>query len=245
MRILVVGATSEIAQSCCRIWANNDNHEFVFSGRDKERLDSVVGDFQVRFPGSKFEAEIFDHLDTKAIESFVAISSTKPIDLALIAHGSLTSQSRAATNFDYLWKELETNAISPIVFTEGLAGVLLKQGYGKLAVIGSVAGDRGRSINYAYGSGKAALETFVSGLQHKIVGTQVKVTLVKPGPTRTPMTSEVHVGPTRLADPETVAAEIVKGISKGRRVLYSPWIWRYVMYLIKGLPFWIFKRIKF
>ena len=245
MRVLVVGATSEIAQSCCRIWANGDEHEFLFSGRDQKKLDSVVDDFQVRFPNSRFITEVFDHLDSKSIESFVAALSTRPIDLVLIAHGSLTSQSRANTDLGYLWKELETNAISPIALTEALTGLLIQQGRGKLAVIGSVAGDRGRGINYAYGSGKAALGVYVSGLQHKIAGSQVRVTLVKPGPTATPMTAGVHVGPTKLADPAIVAAQIVRGNGKGKRVVYSPWFWGYIMLVIRVLPFWIFKRMKY
>ncbi len=245
LRIIVIGATSVIAQSCCRIWAKQKNHEFVFSGRDKEKLDSVTNDFRVRFPQSTFASEVLNHADFKSIELFVRSCSVKPVDLVMIAHGSLTSQSEVATDLSYLRSEFETNALSPISFAEAFAGLLHKQGYGKLAVIGSVAGDRGRAINYAYGSAKAAIETYVSGLRHRFAGSRVQVTLIKPGPTRTPMTTEVHVGPTKLADPLVVASQIVAGLVKGKGVVYAPWFWRYIMLLVKLMPFWIFKRIKF
>jgi len=245
LRIIVVGATSTIAQSCCKIWAKQENHDFVFSGRDREKLDSMIRDFRVRFPNSTFISEVFDHWDSQSIELFVNACSVKPVDLVLVAHGSLTSQTRVTTDLGYLRNEFETNALSPILFSEAFAGVLHKQGYGRLAVIGSVAGDRGRAMNYAYGSGKAAIDTYASGLQHKFAGSKVRVTLVKPGPTRTPMTSGVHVGPTKLADPSRVASQICLGIAKGKRVVYSPRSWRYIMLIVKLLPFWIFKGIKF
>jgi short-subunit dehydrogenase len=245
LRIVVVGATSEIAQACCRIWAKRDSHDFIFSGRDRGKLDSVINDLQVRFPTSRFVSEVFNHKDSRSIELFLGLCSLKPVDVVLIAHGSLTSQAKVTTDLGYLWTELETNALSPILFTEAFAGLLGKQGYGKLAVIGSVAGDRGRAINYAYGSGKAAIEAYVSGLQHRFGHSKVQVTLIKPGPTRTPMTAGNHVGPTKLADPGLVGSLIVRGIKEGRRVVYAPRSWRYTMRLIKVLPFWIFKTLKF
>jgi decaprenylphospho-beta-D-erythro-pentofuranosid-2-ulose 2-reductase len=245
LRVLVIGATSEIAQSCCRVWANQGPHQFVFVGRDEERVSSVIKDFQIRFPNSDFKGELVDHLDPVAISRFTEAQSSQTIDLVFIAHGSLTSQSRAYSNLPYLWEELQINALSPIAFVEGLVAVLENQGRGMLAVIGSVAGDRGRAINYGYGAAKAALETYISGLQHRLSKSKLQVTLVKPGPTRTPMTAEAHVGPARLADPARVATQIVAGIAKGRRVVYAPRIWRYFMLIIKFLPFWLFKRINF
>jgi short-subunit dehydrogenase len=165
--------------------------------------------------------------------------------MVLIAHGSLTNQCIASENPEYFWHQLETNAISPMLFAELWSQVLIRQEGGHLAVIGSVAGDRGRAINYAYGAAKSGLETYVAGLQHRTQGTGVFVSFVKPGPTRTPMTEHAHVGPTRLADPRKVARIIVKKLSKGARTIYAPRIWLYIMLVIKLLPFSIFKKIKF
>ncbi len=245
MKIVVVGATSEIAQSCIQIWAHQGDHEFVLTGRNKAKLISAVRDLEIRFPESKFTSECFDHLNAGEIKVFVDKYSSRKVDLVLIAHGSLTSQPKASSDIGYLWKELETNALSPISFAELWAGVLEKQGRGSLAVIGSVAGDRGRAINHGYGSGKAAIETYLSGLQHRLAETNVQVSLIKPGPTRTPMTIRAHVGPSKLADPNVVAKQIVEGITKGKRVIYAPRQWRYIMLVIRLLPFRLFKKLTF
>lgn len=243
MRIVVVGGTSEIAQQCCRIWLSDNSIELVLTGRNENKLARLVTDLKIRFPKSKIEHQAFNHLSPMAIDAFVKQISKERLDLVLIAHGSLTSQSRAKENSGYLWKELETNASSPILFSELFAGALEGQGYGKLAVIGSVAGDRGRAINHAYGAAKASLATYISGLQHRLAKTSIKISLIKPGPTLTPMTINAHVGPSKLADPVSVAKKIVKGISKGRRVIYAPSVWRYIMFAVRVTPFWLFKRI--
>ncbi len=245
MRIIVVGATSEIAQSCCHLWAAQGGHDFVLSGRNQDKLRYVAQDLEIRYPESKFAIEDFDHLDVSKIQSFVKVASRKSVDLVLIAHGSLTSQPKASSNVDYLWRELETNAVSPIVFAESWAGVLARQGHGNLAVIGSVAGDRGRAINHGYGSAKAAIEVYLSGLQHRFAGSGVKVSLIKPGPTKTPMTTRAHIGPTKLTDPKVVARQIVRGLHRDKRIIYAPKRWRWIMFAIKVLPFQVFRKLKF
>jgi short-subunit dehydrogenase len=171
--------------------------------------------------------------------------SQSPLDIVLVAHGSLTSQSRASGDPKYLWKEHETNAQSPILFAELFSAALERQGHGRLAIIGSVAGDRGRAINHAYGAAKAGLATYVSGLQHRFASSSVRVSLIKPGPTKTPMTINAHVGPSKLADPKIVAQQIVRGIAHGRRVIYSPKYWSVIMGLVRITPFAIFRHFKF
>jgi short-subunit dehydrogenase len=245
MRIIVVGATSEIAQRCCQIWLKGGSLDLVLTGRNKKKLTSIAADLRIRFPKSKIDFEVLDHLSPRSIEEFVEKVSQSRIDIALVAHGSLTSQSRASADPKYLWQEHETNAQSPILFAELFATALTRQGHGRLAIIGSVAGDRGRAINHAYGSAKAGLATYISGLQHRLAGSAVRVSLIKPGPTRTPMTVNVHVGPSKLADAGKVAKQIVKGISRGRRVIYSPSVWRQIMFLVRILPFWLFKQLRF
>lgn len=244
-RIVVVGGTSEIAQKCIDVWLKTGPVHFVLTGRGREKLSRVVKDYRIRFPDSKFEPKVFDHISPLQVRNFINHVSLVPIDMILVAHGSLTSQSRAVADERYLWREHEINAISPILFAELFSGVLERQGYGRLAVIGSVAGDRGRAINYAYGAGKAALATYVSGIQHRISNPDIKVSLIKPGPTRTPMTIGSHIGPASLAEPRVVAEEIVVGILKGKRVIYAPKKWRAFMLIIKILPFRIFKLLKF
>lgn len=245
MRIVVVGGTSEIAQQCCRIWLQENSVELVLTGRDDEKLSRVASDLEIRFPGSKIEFQTFDHLSTTSVREFVDKVSQLPLDIVLVAHGSLTVQSRASGDPEYLWKEHETNALSPILFSELFCASLMRQGHGRLAVIGSVAGDRGRARNHAYGAAKAGLAAYVSGLQHRLGASSIRVSLIKPGPTKTPMTVEAHVGPSKLANSRIVAWRIVRGISKGRRVIYAPGVWKLIMFVVRILPFWLFKRLRF
>ena len=245
MRIVVIGGTSAIAQECCHFWLTKGLQELILTGRDPKGLSRIASDLRVRHPQTTVITEAFDHLDPKSIKEFVVEVSKKRVDLILIAHGSLTSQVRAAGEVDYLWHELQVNASSPITFAELFSNVLEQQGFGQLAIIGSVAGDRGRAINHGYGAAKAALATYVSGLQHRLAKTKVRVSLIKPGPTKTRMTLNAHVGPSKLADPRIVAHQITRGLEKGRRVIYAPSTWRLIMFVVRALPFSVFKHIKF
>lgn len=242
MRIVVISATSAIARACIAEWAANGEHEFLLVGRSVERLKATESDLSLRFSASKFSSLAIDLESPAAVASLAESLSRKPVDLALVAQGSLTDQATASSDLDYLKQQLELNVISATLFTEALAGLFEKQGFGTLGVIGSVAGDRGRAYNYSYGASKAFLGTYVEGLQQKLASSKVRVSLIKPGPTATPMTAE-HSG--KMARPESVAKVIVSGLAKGKRVIYAPKAWRLIMFVVRSIPFAIFKKLKF
>ncbi|MEY4275707.1 MAG: hypothetical protein RIS26_170 [Actinomycetota bacterium] len=242
MRIVVVSATSAIARGCIEQWAASGSHEVLLVGRSNERLQAIEADMSIRFPNSKFSS-LAMHLDsTDEIARLTSLLEKKPVDLALVAQGSLTDQKSATLDLNYLKNQLELNAVSAALFTEALSNLFERQGFGKLGVIGSVAGDRGRAYNYSYGAAKALLETYVQGLQQRLAGTKVSVSLIKPGPTATPMTA-THTG--KMADVNQVAKVIVAGMSKGKRVIYAPALWRLIMLVVRNIPFFIFKRLGF
>ena len=118
-----------------------------------------------------------------------------------------------------------------------------KANHGALAIIGSVAGDRGRKTNYAYGAAKALVDRYAQGLQHRLAATQVKVVLVKPGPTDTPMTAHLKGQGARLASVESVAQQIVKAVESGKPVVYAPTKWWLIMTIIRLLPRAIFNKL--
>lgn len=242
MRVVIVSATSVIAVACVKRLAETGSHEFVLVGRSEERLAATASDLSLRFPTSKFSVELVDFTSTTSIEALVAAVSKSSIDLVLVAQGSLTDQSRASMDLEYLKSELDLNAVSVAVMAEAFAGKLATQGSGTLGVIGSVAGDRGRAYNYSYGSGKALIESYTQGLQQRFAASDVAVCLVKPGPTATPMTA-THAG--KMADPNAVAKVIVAGLLARRRVIYAPVLWRYIMFVVRLIPFTIFKRLSF
>lgn len=185
-----------------------------------------------------------DFLNPTAIEELAAkIVEKRPIDIVLIAHGSLPEQRQCETDLNICSDALEINGVSPVLFAEAFAKHLEKANKGTIAVIGSVAGDRGRKSNYVYGAAKGLVERYCQGLQHRFAKTPVRVLLVKPGPTDTPMTSRLKASGARLASVESVAGSIVGAIDRGYAVVYAPRKWQIIMLIIKHLPARIFNLL--
>jgi short-subunit dehydrogenase len=240
-RIIIIGASSAIAEHCVRLWAQQPV-DFVLVGRDHERVDRVAADLRVRSPQSSAQSVVIDFTDAAAIAALaVQTAAQGKIDIVLIAHGNLPVQSDCEQDLLKSQQALEINGVSPVLFAEAFAAQLQKAGRGTLAMIGSVAGDRGRKTNYVYGAAKGLIERYAQGLQHRFAGTSVKIVLIKPGPTATPMTA--HLPPRGLASPEAVAQAIVAAIDKGRPVVYAPARWALIMMVIRHLPRFIFNRL--
>jgi short-subunit dehydrogenase len=166
------------------------------------------------------------------------------VELALVAHGTLPDAERARTDAAYLIHEFRTNAESVIVCLAGLAESFRLQGSGVLAVIGSVAGDRGRASNYAYGAAKSAVHAFASGLRAQLFRHGVHVITIKPGFVATQMTAQLELPARLTAQPEAVAARIEAAVEQRRNVVYTPGFWWLVMAIIRLLPEALFMRLK-
>lgn len=244
-RILIVGASSEIAKHCARLWLEQQPYELCLMGRDLEKLQRVANDLKVRQPLTNIKLMSFNFLDAMAIQNSInEVFQNGSIDIALIAHGYLPDQELCQRNLAECQYSLDINACSPVLFAEAILKQMFEHDHGKLAIIGSVAGDRGRRSNYIYGASKALLATYVQGVQHRIAleAAKVRVSIIKPGPTATNMTqgmSDQH----RMAQPAQVAREIVHGIDQARATIYTPGKWRLIMWVIRMLPFFIFKKM--
>ncbi|WP_431101835.1 SDR family NAD(P)-dependent oxidoreductase [Roseateles noduli] len=242
--ILIIGATSAMAEQCARLWAARGDARLVLVGRHAQRLDTIAQDLRVRGQRVEVTTRIVDFEDAAAIAALVAAAAAElPIDVALVAHGHLPDQAECEGDLALTARELSVNAVSPVLFAEAIAGSMQRAGRGALAVIGSVAGDRGRRSNYVYGAAKGLVERYVEGLQHRLAATAVRVTLVKPGPTDTPMTAHLKREGAKLADVGAVAREIVSATDAGRPVLYTPGKWALIMAVIRNLPRAVFHRM--
>lgn len=243
-RIAIVGATSGIARHCARLWVEAGAVELTLIGRDPAGIETVAADLRVRSPGSVVRIVTADFLDPAAIGRCVDdITATGVPDIVLIAHGLLPDQARCESDLLANQQALLVNAVSPALFAEAFVQAMSRAGGGTLALIGSVAGDRGRRSNYVYGAAKGLVARYAQGLQHRLAGQAVKVVLVKPGPTATPMTAHLQAAGARLADPHGVAQRIVRGIAEGRPVVYAPGRWALIMMVIRHLPRFIFHRM--
>jgi short-subunit dehydrogenase len=245
-KIVIVGATSSIATHCARIWvATEQAAEFVLLGRDAARLERVASDLRVRNALARVTIKLADFLNPAAIQFTVnEIESEGKIDIALIAHGSLGDQEKSQNDLAFNYTELHINAVSPVLYAEAFAQQMAKTGKGTVVVIGSVAGDRGRQSNYVYGAAKGLVSRYVQGLQHRFAGTSVKVILIKPGPTDTPMTVHLKDQGMRLASVEEVAKGIVSAVNAGKLVAYVPGKWALIMMIIRHLPNFIFNKLR-
>jgi short-subunit dehydrogenase len=163
-------------------------------------------------------------------------------DTVLMAHGTLSDQKACETDVELTLREINTNGVSVIALLTRVANRLAAQRSGTIAVISSVAGDRGRASNYVYGSAKALVTAFLSGLRQRLSKVGVSVVTIKPGLIDTPMTAAFPKGPL-WARPETVARGIVKAIDRGSNTVYLPGFWRPIMLLIRAIPDWAFLRM--
>lgn len=243
-KIVIVGATSSIAEHCARHWVQAEPVDLSLLGRDLGRLDRIAADLGVRSPASTIQTQQADFLDPATIQATVdAIVALGRVDIVLIAQGSLPDQPACQDDLSACNDALQINAISPVLYAEAFAKHLATADHGTLVVIGSVAGDRGRRSNYVYGAAKGLVARYLQGLQHRFANTGVQVVLIKPGPTDTPMTAHLKRQGARLAPVQAVAEQIVAAAAGGTSTRYTPRRWRLIMLVITHLPAFVFKRL--
>ena len=243
-RIVIIGATSAIAKHCARLWVTDTPVNLTLVGRDADKTERVAADLRVRSPHSVIQVLTVDFINPLAIQQLVdGIVDEGRVDIVLIAHGSLPDQAVCQQDLTACQEELTINGVSPVLFAEAFAGHMQKANQGTLAIIGSVAGDRGRKSNYVYGSAKGLVTRYAQGLQHRLANTGVKVVLIKPGPTDTPMTAYLKQQG-GLAKVEDVAKLISKAIHQGKPVVYSPAKWAFIMMIIRHLPRFVFNKLE-
>ncbi|MES2683981.1 MAG: SDR family oxidoreductase [Pseudomonadota bacterium] len=243
-RVVIFGATSAIAIAVARQLAA-ENAQLFLVARNAERLDSVAADLRVR-GAARVDMAVADLADTTRHAALVAEAriSLQTIDGALIAHGTLPDQTQCERDAAVALQQISINFLSPASILTELAAVMAAQGSGRIGVIGSVAGDRGRMSNYVYGSAKGGLGVFVQGLRHRLGKQGVSVTLIKPGFVDTPMTAHIAKGGPLWATAEKVAADIVKAMRGGKATLYTPWFWAGIMATIRNVPDFIFGKTR-
>ena len=241
-KILVLGATSGIAEATCRIWASQGASLFLVA-RNAEKLAAVAADLKTR-GASYVDTAVADLDDTDQHPDLLAhaINSLTGMDIAYLAYGILGDQTEAERDFNTAAQIIHTNYMAPVSLLTWLANFCVQRHSGTLAVISSVAGDRGRKSNYLYGSSKAGLSAFLGGLRNRVDREGVTVLTIKPGPTKTAMTANMPKSE-KFADPESVAESIVSAIDKRKHILYVPFQWQPIMFIIRNIPERIFKKL--
>lgn len=241
-RVLIIGACSAIAMATARHYAEHGAALFL-AARNRQHLDALAADLEVRGAGrvevAEFEALGYDDHGSLIDRAWEWLNH---VDIVLVAHGSLGDQLQSTRSFEVARREFEINTISVMSLLSHVVPRLRESKAGAIAVISSVAGDRGRQSNYIYGAAKGAISIYLQGLRNELASDGVSVLTVKPGFVDTPMTADITKG-ALWASPEDIAEGIVSGLERGRDVAYLPWFWRYIMLIIKLIPERVFKRL--
>jgi NADP-dependent 3-hydroxy acid dehydrogenase YdfG len=241
--LLIIGATSAIAEATARLWASTGSRLYLVA-RNAAKLEAVAADLRVR--GAQVETALLEVNDLAAHEAVIeaAFRALGQIDVVLIAHGDLPDQTQCERSLDATLHALNTNAVSTVSLLTLVANRLQAQGSGVIAVIGSVAGDRGRKSNYVYGSCKALVATFTEGLAGRMHKFGVGVINIKPGFVDTPMTAHIAKKGLLWAQPSQIAALIDRRVAAGRSgSFYAPRFWGLIMLVIRLLPAPILYRL--
>ncbi len=241
-RVLVIGATSAIAAALAQRFAKRGDWLYLLS-RNRERQGQIARDLEAcgasAVDQDDFEANDFDAHKAKVDKAFSTLGA---VDIVIIAHGTLPDQYACQNDFELTLEALNTNAISAISLMTHIANSLESQGHGHLAVITSVAGERGRQSNYIYGSAKGMLSIYLQGLRNRLYKSGIHVLDIKPGFVDTPMTAQFPKG-LMWAQADTIARVIFSGIEKERDQIYAPIYWRIIMLIIRNIPEKLFKRL--
>ena len=246
MNIVLIGAGSTIATAVARRYAANHSSLFLFA-RNGSRLVLQQQDLLVR-GAARVGTRVLDLLNHEEYETAINAATEffgeDDIDLVLICHGSLPDQEAAEQDFDLARREIDINGLSVISLLTRLTPYLKEQGRGMLAVVTSVAGDRGRQPNFVYGAAKALVSTYLQGLRGKLLPYGVDVLDIRPGLVDSPMTQQFDKG-LLWSSPELVARQIEKAIRRKRHTVYVPGYWRLIMAVVRSIPEAVFKRLKF
>ena len=236
--VLIVGAKSDIAKATAREYAKN-GYDLYLAARNSDELVEFAKDITVRTQRTVKLVEL-DILDYKSHQAFYNQLEEKPLGV-ISAIGYLGDQEKAQSDFEEAQQIMDTNYTGVVSLFSIIANDYEKRRSGFIVGISSVAGDRGRKSNYIYGSAKAALTAYLSGLRNRLYDAQVNVLTVKPGFVATKMTEDMDLPEKLTAQPEEVAEDIYTAQQKGKSVIYTKWMWRWVMLIIKMIPEWKFK----
>ena len=243
--VLVAGAGSALARALAEGLALR-GHGLVLAARDAAEAERTAADLALRFgvPASSLGFDARDAAATAALVSRAEAALPGGLSGAVVAFAAMPSQEEVERDPAAGLEMTDVNVRSTMALLEAAAALLAERPGSFLCGFSSVAGDRGRRKNYAYGATKAALSVALEGLSARLAPKGVTVLCVKPGPADTAMAWGLFPpGSPLVARPETVADDVLSALSRGRSVVYTPWFWRPVMALLRALPAAVFRRL--
>jgi short-subunit dehydrogenase len=242
MKVLILGANSYVGYALARKFAQEEKADLYLASRDLELLAKKVQDLEVRYQ-VKAVPLFFEARDYASHGAFYEQLDPKP-DGVVAAFGYLGEQVRAQADFQEARQILEINLVGAVSILEIVAADFARRRRGFIIGISSVAGERGRQSNYIYGAAKGGLLVYLSGLRNRLAQDQVRVITVLPGFVKTKMTEHLDLPEVLSAEPEEAAEDIYRAYVKGKEVVYSKGLWKWIMRAIKVIPEGLFKRLR-
>jgi len=247
MKAVVFGATKGIGRAVARQLAER-GHALFLLGRDAADLTTSARDIEIR-AGRAANSIGSAACDLEAPEGFAAAldaadAALGGADTVVVTAALFGTQDRLEAEPDFARRLLTADFANTVVFCEEARRRLLSRGGGTLCVFSSVAGERGRKPVVLYGAAKAGVTRYMEGLDHKFHGKGLRAICVKPGFVRTGMTAGLPTPPF-AGEPDGVARDVVRAIERGKPIVYTPGIWRWIMLVIRMLPRFVMRKIGF
>lgn len=244
INVLITGGGSAIAAQTARLWASRGYRIYIVD-KDENKARAVANDLKVRGAAEVWSKGL-DLSETTHLERLIGqvIKEMGSIDVLLVAQGYLGEQAVAERQWAVAEKIIMTNFTGAAAIMELVAKGMVERGQGTIAVISSVAGDRGRQSIYVYGAAKGALAIWAAGMRHRLTKEGITVITIKPGYVITPMTDGTDRRGWLWAAPEKVARDIVRAVDRKIFVIYTPWFWRWIMLAIKIIPNTVFNKLR-
>jgi decaprenylphospho-beta-D-erythro-pentofuranosid-2-ulose 2-reductase len=238
--LLLLGGTSEIGLTLAHKLVADRCRRVVLAGRPSPQLDEAAE--ALRAAGASVEVLPFDAEDAETHPTVVEKAFTDDIDLAVVAFGVLGDQDEAVRDAAHAVKIAAVNYVGALSVTVPVAQAMQQQGHGAIVILSSVAGERARKSNFVYGSSKAGIDLFATGLGDTLQGTGVHVMVVRPGFVQTKMTAHLEPAPLSTT-PEQVADAILAGLRRRKETVWVPGTMRYVMSALRHVPRPLFRKL--
>jgi decaprenylphospho-beta-D-erythro-pentofuranosid-2-ulose 2-reductase len=241
--VLLLGGSSDIAIATAMRWTARPGFRVIVAARPSEARDNAVRRLAER--GADASPLDFDARDSASHEAVVkAAAADADIDVALVAFGVLGDPERAWQDVDAAVELAQVNYVGAVSCGVALAQRMRTQGHGTIVALSSVAGERVRRSNFVYGSTKAGLDGFYTGLAEAVRPDGVRVVIVRPGFVRTKLTHGLTEAPLAVGA-DDVASAVVDAVAAGRELVWVPSTLRYVMSGLRHVPRPLFRRLPF
>jgi len=239
--VLIIGASSDVALALAQIYAEN-KYELFLTFRNEKQGKNIASDLSIRY-GIKCTPLLLDINEPQKIQEFTDQIDVVP-EITICCAGYLGDQDLAEREMKEALQIINVNYTGVVLLINKIAAIYQERRSGSIAVFSSVAGERGRQSNYMYGSAKAGLTAYLSGLRNKLSSSNVSVLSVIPGFMLTRMTEDLDLPKMLTAKPAAAAKAVFKAIEKKKNIVYVLWYWKYIMLIIKSIPEGIFKKLK-